>query len=309
MTIRSLRPADLTSVLIHKNPFSNYVRTKDCLEWDSSSGYFLLQLVRQWIFFRKQNYCWVWIEKNTVEGIISIRQRRGKSAWEVNMLLLSPDNERAGLYLLDSLGLVSSKLNIPRLFLRLPLDSPIMEFARKTGFHHYAQERLYGYTGTKAGGWLADSAGGLNIQRQHAKSDFTMFQVYSRAIPASVREMEGLTLDEWTASRERVRGQRVHLCEKEGTVVAWFSCAATSKYALLEEVDALQDERHIEWIVSSGFSCLPRRERTFFLVFNFQDRLCAFLENNGFNPLTEFSVLAREQRVRVKQPNMVPVRL
>ncbi len=304
--IRSLRPTDLVSVLASSGSFSNYVRTKDCLGWEDASRSLLLPLLRQWVRLRKLHHTLVWIERNQIQGLISIRQRAGRSAWEISLLHLPSDGSRVGFNLLDALGFLGDMPTIPRLFLRLPQDSELIQIAMKSGFTLYAQQRLYEYTGKQAPHVPGDSPVQLSFHALDTPADFRLFQVYGQVFPERVRRWEGMTLDEWEDSREIFPWGRVYLCEKESKEIGWLDLETRGKKACMEIVAPEEDRECLEQVLLWGLEQLSSRTQVFSLAYTFQTRLCQLLEDKGFRLSNEYSLLAKEQVVRIKQPCLAP---
>ena len=309
--IRSLRPTDLISVLASSGSFCNYVRTKDCLGWEDASRSLLLPLLQQWVRLRKLHHTWVWIERNQIQGLISVRQRAGRSAWEVSLLSAAggpPDGSRVGSNVLDAMASPGDIPAIPRLFLRLPQDSELVQITTKSGFSQYAQQRLYKSAGKETAHVRTDSPVKLNFHAIDKPADFRLFQVYGRVFPEQVRRWEGLTFEEWQDSWEIFPWERVYLCEKDGKDIGWLNVKTRGKKACMEIVALEEDTQCLEQILFWGLARFSSSKQVFSLAYSFQSRLCQLLEDQGFSLSQEYALLAREQVVRLKQPCLVPAR-
>lgn len=306
--IRSLRPTDLISVLASSGSSANYVRTKDCLGWEDTPKSLLCPLLGQWVRLRKLHHTWVWVEKNQIQGLISIRQRAGPLAWEISLLHL-PSNERiAATNLLDAIGSPVKPLQTPRVFLRLPQDSELIPIATRSGFFPYAQQRLYQQKHNK----LVPASGNprvkLSFQVLSTPADFKLFEIYGQVFPERVRRWEGMTFDEWVDSHEIFPWEKVYLCQKDGRDIGWLNLKTRGKKACMEILAIEEDRECLDQILTWGLARFSSRKPAFSLAYSFQTGLCRALEEHGFSLSQEYSLLAKEQVVRIKQPCLVPAR-
>lgn len=302
--IRSLRPTDILSVLAHGNSFSNYVRTGDCLGGERDAGYLPLSLIGQFVYLRKLQYSWAWIEQNGIRGLLTIRQRSGPSAWEVSSIYLEQGHEKIGFNLLDALGMTTDLLPISRFFLRLPQDSGLLETARQAGFSLYASQRLYGLSARSSEPEKLIPTG-VRFRRKSPGEDFQHFQLYGRAVPERIRQAEGMTFEEWRESRERVLRGVNYLCEWKGKAVGWVNFKRRCGKVCLEIVASEGEELVLKEILSWALAGVVSVPEIHCLVYAHQTRLCRLLEDRGFEVVKEHSLFAREQVVRVKEHYLV----
>ncbi|MBI4334065.1 MAG: hypothetical protein HY673_22610 [Chloroflexi bacterium] len=304
------------SVLTSGDSFSNYVRTGDCLGWETASGPLLLSLMGQLVCVRRPHHNWVWIEKNRIQGAVSIRQRDGRSAWEVNSLLLSAEAEKVGFNLLDALGLVGGALMITRFFLRLPDDSRLMEIVKRSGFSLYARQLLYaGNPGKQPVNAVNEnpqrpaSGTGTRFIPTRSRRDFRLFQTYNQIIPEQMRLVEGLTYDDWKDSRESVPNETVYYCETEGRIAGWLSVLKRGRRGCLQVFTPPDSRSVLEDSFSFGLSQLASEGEIYCTAFDHQVAFCRLLEDQGFRLHREYCLLARAQVVPIKQAYLVPARL
>ncbi len=307
--IRSLRPTDIVAILASGRSFCNYARTKDCLGWEGASVSHFPSLIGQFINIGKLRYSWVWIEKNKIQGLVSIQKRWGRSTWEISSLRLAPNGEKTGFNLLDALGMVSGRLNITRFFLRLSVDSNLMEPAKKSGFTPYARQRLYRESSALPRNERPVPPAGTDLHLKRPDEDYKLFQTYNRLVPEPVRRAEGLTFEEWQESRENAPAQTTYLCEREGQPVGWVNITSKGGRGCLEIFTPPDDEALLKEIFFSGLARLPASAEVYCLALTYQTQLCHFLEDSGFALFEEHGLLAREQFVRVEQPYLAPARL
>ncbi len=306
--IRSLRPTDILSVLAHGSPFSNYVRTGDCLGGERPPASLTLSLLGQFVYLRKLQYSWAWIEQNEIRGLLTIRQRSGPSAWEISGVYLDQRLEKIGFNLLDSLAMTTETLPISRFFMRLPQDSGLLETARQTGFSLYASQRLYELS-PRSRELEKPITAGVSFRRKFPGDDFQQFQIYSRIVPERIRASEGMTFEEWRESRERVLRGTSYFCEREGKAIGWVNFRKRCGKVCLEIVASEGDEPVLKEILSWAVAAAAPAPEIHCLVYAHQTRLCRLLEDRGFEAVKEHSLFAREQVVRVKEPYLVPAGL
>jgi hypothetical protein len=203
---------------------------------------------------------------------------------------------------------------ILKVFLRVEADSAPELAARRVGFHQYARDLVYR---------LSDmtSRPALTATTLHARRrvhHHAIFQLYSAVVPIEVREMEGMTLQEWRLADGwgfRPAGLRVHLSqrrrdfvlERDGKVVLWSCIDQQSRHVQLtaqgdEPADVVREAlRH-------GLAQLPFGGAVTCAVRSYQPSLLPLLEGEGFVLRAEHALLGQSLTVRVPQRQFVPAR-
>src|SRR4030042_2306385 len=143
--IRPFLPIDLIDILLQGKSLSNRAKTKGNISRQERRFLTSATLLGQWLNPQGRRSSWVWAKGLRLQGLASARNRSSTSAWEVDRLLLSEDDEECCLSLLERLSLVGEESGVEKVFLRLPDESPLVDAAKETGFAPHIHETLYGW--------------------------------------------------------------------------------------------------------------------------------------------------------------------
>src|SRR5713101_2494625 len=143
--IRVILPTDLVSLLAFENKaLANQVVTKSSLSKAHEKPGPVGPVTDQWLSL--ENYkTWVSIQGLTIEGLVSVHSRSKRTAWEIEWLVLDPDpfnRDKVCLELLQHLAEDGVGSGIEVIFLRLAMDSPESDLARRAGFWPISVESL-----------------------------------------------------------------------------------------------------------------------------------------------------------------------
>jgi hypothetical protein len=140
--------------------------------------------------------------------------------------------------------------------------------------------------------------------RRRAKPDmYPLFQLYSACVPERVRRYEAMTLNEWTAAQESIGRGSQYVVESEGRMLGWLRVAGdgdVGRFDLIAE-PAARDE-----LIDCALAKLANRERVHAIVTDFQEDVSRRLEELGFAPGDEYTVLVRRTVRPVKSARRVP---
>ena len=243
--------------------------------------------IEQWFSFATGKHTWVSVRGATIRGLISVRRRAKRSAWEVDALIDVEEDEGVALSLFSRMIGGITKQRAERVFLRLEEGSHVSEAARKAGFFPYAKETLY-----RLGS--APSSQPTEVPfRPREKSDLMgMFQLYSHCVPANVRAIEGATFREWLAAQESWGGSTKDLLvEEEGIISVWLRLMTgqTGRFSILAQSSRFS----IAEILQSALSQLNASRRVLCLVPEYNGAWAASLERLGFERLASYTCYAQ----------------
>lgn len=298
--IRSLYPIDLISLLLLPPKSPNQAKTRDGLERRS-----LLSpraLLEHWLPLRGRRYTWVSSQQGRIQSLISVRSCSGPAAWQIDHLQAS-DGERC-LALLDRVSAFAARQGARRIFLRLPADSPLIDGARRAGFSPYGLDFLYRHPGD-IGRVAVTFPQPYSLRPRSEDDDYPLFELYSAAVPISVRTAEGMALEEWRESRDRCLGlkQRELVLDKEGSVVGWLRIGAAGRVGFFEVMGHPSEEARLEMLVTWALACLSGKSPLFCIASAFQGQLLGLLGRHGFEEVAQHSALVKETALRVKEPH------
>ena len=180
----------------------------------------ILRLSRRHLWPRSEDSVWVWTEGRRPLGIASVRPRSGDKSWELSHLFADANHETSIQDLLEAATRASASQGAERVFLRLSAESDTVPVARRAGFFPGFRETLYSGRPdpTQIGHGLFDVDSRLRTRLD--KDDHDLFRIYNAATPVRVRQLVGMTLDQWRASRERRPGRRwERVFEIDGSVL------------------------------------------------------------------------------------------
>ncbi|MBM2826884.1 MAG: hypothetical protein HW403_948 [Dehalococcoidia bacterium] len=309
MMIRVLFPTDLVALVpFERKATTNEAVTKYALGKGDGNPFPMGAALEQWLFLEGNRHTWVAVSGLAMHGLISARQRSGPSAWEVDCLLLDTQgyNDDTSLQLLLHLADTGAE----RVFLRLPIESPLVGVARKAGFRPLLQEQLFSLKNPALicqPGW--DKVEGL---RPRVKADdYPLFRLYNISTPDEVRVAWGMSLKEWREAQDvGLTRSREYVCEREGQVRAWLRVAQdgdTGQFELMTLPDV--EEAITESLLHFALSKMEKRATVMCLIPQFQTRLKALLTEHNFELCqNEYCTLVKQLAVRVRQSSLAPAR-
>jgi hypothetical protein len=243
--------------------------------------------LEQWFSFATGKHTWVSVRGATIRGLISARRRARPSVWEVEVLIDADEDKGVVAALLGRMTAGVAKLGAERVFLRLDAGSPLVDIARRSGFFPYLEEKLY----VRAAAGPSPAAAGRLRPRE--KGDlWGLFQLYSRAAPASVRAVEGLTLREWQAAQEAWGGRAADLVlEDSGVIEAWLRLAKgpVGRFSVLASPGC----QALEGAIGAALERLAGAQRLQALVPCYSAGIARVLEEIGFQEAGLYVHLAK----------------
>ena len=170
-----------------------------------------------------------------MRAVAAFRPRSGARSWEISHLYATPDSGDALTALLEQAAVLSAHGGAERVFLRVEADGDTIPTARRAGFFPCYRETLYRRTTSdpepRRGLFDADS----HSTKRGPEHDYTLFRLYNETTPVKVRQLVGMTLDQWKDSRERSVGRRrERVVEVDGTVRSWLATSVRSGVGMID---------------------------------------------------------------------------
>jgi hypothetical protein len=125
--IRSFMPFDVVDLLVAGKALSNKAKTRDGVGRRDARLSDLANIVGDWFNPQLRPCVWVYADGLALRGLTSVRDRRSPHAWEINRLLVADQDRDCCLKLLEHVSSAGGRLEIGRIFLRLPADSPLLK--------------------------------------------------------------------------------------------------------------------------------------------------------------------------------------
>jgi len=237
MSTRAPRPTDLVAlVTFDEDVRENLAVTRERIAQGNDAPLPIAAAIEQWLHLGRR--MWVNVSGRQIRGIATARELAAKHAWEIDTLIEAGDGLGREVLadLLRQAIVAAQEAEVTHLLLRTPEGSLAAEAAPRAGFAAVQSERLW--TGRLA----PTSTTTHGVREWRDEDSFAQFQVYCRSVPVGARQAMAMTVDEWTATRDRhwqERGDGGLLVEQQGRVVATARYARGSgQFTLLAEPDA-----------------------------------------------------------------------
>jgi hypothetical protein len=312
--IRTIRPTDLVALVAFEGrSLPNQARVRAALGRTTERPMPVAAILDQWLPLQGGHSTWVAVEGFSIHGLISARLRAGRSAWEVDWLVVdgTPQAERAALELLEQLGRNGAEAGVERVFLRLPHGSPLLETARRAGFFPYVTETLVRWEPGPRPAAPVDVPLVAALRPKTKADEYGIFRLYNQAVPETVRRAEGIAFREWRDTQERTPGRRREwVAEQDGRILAWVRVSrsrAGGVFDVTVHPDAAGDTDHV---VRFALSQLDRRTPAFCLAPDHQPAVCrALLEELDGQAVTRYTQTVKFMAVPAPVRALAPIRV
>ncbi len=302
--MRTLEPLDIVRCLaVGMNRFPNHAITSAGISKPQSFSALIPSVSRRRLQPRSKVSALVCAEDGSFRSVASFRPRSGPSSWEVSHLYADPDSYGALTDLLEQVGVASAYGGAERVFLRVEADSDIIPDARRAGFFPCFGETLYRERGpaSELGRGLFD-ADAHSVKRRPGH-DHALFRLYNETTPVKVRQLTGMTLEQWKDSREPMgRRSRERALELEGEVRGWIGTSIRSGVGRIEVTLRPDCAALAPDIVEFGLRSLVKAKSVVALAPDYAPLLGGALEERGFRAEGEFAVLVKSLARMARQP-------
>lgn len=241
--------------------------------------------IEQWFSFATGRHTCVSVKGATLRGLVSARKRASKQAWEVDCLINASDDDNSVLMgLLDQITEAAGKSGAMRIFLRLPSGSESEDAASRSGFAPYMREQVF------FGDDLAAADPADSVRRREKADPYPSFQMYNRVVPAEVRQVEGMTFEEWSAAQESLGRTRQYVLPDGEHIRGMLRVAGDGD---IGRFDIIAEPAGLDGLLDTAIAKVANRQRAVTLVPEYQVELATRLERRGFAAGEEYTVMAR----------------
>jgi hypothetical protein len=198
---RHLRLTDLPVLAFHsRRVYPNQAVTLEHAGAPGNARPSFWQTLRTALWPGHRRRIWISRDGSTLLGVIALRRRMSRSAWEINTLITTTRNDAFLLDLLDRAVATAGADGGHRLFLRLATDSPALPVAQSHGFIPITSETLYA---TPLSPPLRAPADPSPAARRRTRADdHDLFRLYCQVTPHEARWQTALSPVEWRAAQE-----------------------------------------------------------------------------------------------------------
>lgn len=255
---------------------------------------------------------WINVERGQITGLVSVRSRLGADIWDIDQLATVPSPTQLAEYAELLSHVVSSAYaeGVQRIFLRVQAGSDAESASRQVGFCTYTSEAIHLVNRIGA----VPSQPSARLRPRRPIDHLSLFQLYSAAVPARVRQIEGMTLREWRATdgwrlypmhwhTSLSSGRRDFVVERDGAILAWLQVEPrTSVLRLLIQPQAQVD---IGEVISQAARYMPRNKQILVPIRDYEGQMQSYLEAQDFPLVARHALLSRSLAVRVVEPRLV----
>ena len=302
--MRTFQPLDIVLCLaLGMNRFPNHAITSARICKPQSFSALIPSVSRRRLQPRSKVSALVYAEGGSFRSVASFRPRSGPRSWEVSHLYAEPDSDGALTDLLEQVGVASAYGGAERVFLRIEANSDITTAARRAGFFPCCRETLYRRQSPasvpRRGLFDTDS----HSVKRGPEHDHTLFRLYNETTPLKVRQLAGMTLDQWKDSRDRPIGRPVErVVEVDGFVRGWLATSVKSGVGQIEMTLHPDYASLVPDIVDFALRSLVKTRSVVSVVPEHTPLLGGALEERGFMPEAEFAVLVKSTARMAMQP-------
>ncbi len=246
------------------------------------------------------------IEGFKIRALAVVRARAGLRSWELSHLYPSSVAAQHIGELLEWTGAQAASQGGERLFLRLEAGSPLEVVARRSGFFPGFIEEVFERRGPRE---PSDRTMHLQLRPPSVADQYGLFRLYNAAVPASVRSMSGLTLDQWRDSQERpLRRVTEYVWDRDGEIAGWLRMV---RHEGMTTVDALLHPREADrafLVCEEAARLVGDDEAIAWLVPGYQPAMAWGLRKAGWQATNSYAVLIRTLAKGVRELSMSPAR-
>ena len=312
--IRAPRPLDtLAYFLFSRRALSNHASAVVPGRYNPLTLYGFL---RQSLSLGATRQSWVALRRGRIVGLVSVAPRLAEEAWEIDYLYLQPHpslEQEVCLDLLRHLLKSAAKFSVMKVFLRMESGNPLIGVAQRAGFIHYTNEDIY-YL--RSGRFQNDKVSLLRPRRP--VDDHGLFQLYNFAVPVQVRQIEGMTLEEWRWSEgwrlqpafgpgsARTRYRRDYVLDRMESdlgLAAWIQ--ANTRSRRLDLLIHPDETNRTETILRMALATL--QPPAVLPVRVYHTHIARAAVNIGMEPIAEHALLAASAAIRMPLARQVQI--
>ena len=247
--------------------------------------------------------CSVLLDGYRLKALVSARVRSGPTAWEIHCLNL-PNNIPTEAYnLLVSICKLASSRGGHRVFLRVPVQSRIINLAREVGFIELFVETSYTKNGSKPFSIMD------NPLRAVSERDYvTIYDIYNETVPAKIKPSYALTFNEWKDAGEPIDGNVEEVVyDVGGNIKAWARITKDKYFVNRLDFMINPGEEYSVWetVVGWATSRDDNLDPYFVLVPDYEQTLKWTLERIGFVPGNSYQFMSIPLAVNAEEPTLI----
>jgi hypothetical protein len=293
---RAILPTDFLALMAHRGlSCRNEARPFERLGAADASPNPIEAALDPWLPFATGRRAWISAQRGRLHGLVSVRRRGGRQAWEIDCLIDATADLSAVTGLLECATLEAGRTGTEKIFLRLPAESALLPVARTAGFAPYANETLYFRSAP-----LDDLQGSGPVREMTQQDLYPAFRLYNLSQPETRRRLEATTFAEWQASLEQrwLKGGVQFVAEAEGQLTGIIRAARLPQGLLVDVLAKWQSPEKTRDLVGAAIRTTGAVHNGCFVLIGEESGLAGGFENLGFRPLSSYvSLLCRTASV------------
>jgi hypothetical protein len=296
---RPVLPTDLLTLAAFNGRLPpNEAWTRDRLGVNETANAFETALEQCLAFIKRRN-AWISFRRQRLRGLIGVRQRGGRQAWEIDCLMDATSERDALPPLLEGMLSEAPGHDVEKVFLRLKANCDLMDSVREAGFLPYQNEVLYH-------GHISVPPSRQGLRLMTPADSYPVFRLYNLATPETVRRYEAATYGEWQAAQERAwqKGGAGLVRENNGRIEA---CVRAARLPRGIAVDLLATDSALEdaaGLIAAAVAVIGDAPVLVLVAEN--ESLGRCLADAGLRPGERYVSLFQRTTRPISVPNLVP---
>ena len=238
-----------------------------------------------------------WIDGARILCLAVASRMAGPQSWELSRLQVSAGAEDCVAGVLTAVFASALKRSATHMSARVLAGDPAGNELSRAGLHPAHAETLY--RGQGSGARIDPPRG---IRPREAEDEHGIFRLYSACTPAEVRALEGMTIEQWSASRWDGPGQSdEYVLESGHRISGWLRVIALSTATDLSiMVHPECPDQDAAALTDLGLALAPAGGPAMTLVPDYQPAVGRAAGGAGLTAEAEFEVHARSVRATEK---------
>ena len=238
-----------------------------------------------------------WIDGARILCLAVASRMAGPQSWELSRLQVSAGAEDCVAGVLTAVFASALKRSATHMSARVLAGDPAGNELSRAGLHPAHAETLY--RGQGSGARIDPPRG---IRPREAEDEHGIFRLYSACTPAEVRALEGMTIEQWSASRWDGPGQSdEYVLESGHRISGWLRVIALSNATDLSiMVHPECPAQDAAALTDLGLALAPAGGPVMTLVPDYQPEVGRAAGGAGLTAEAEFEVHARSVRATEK---------
>lgn len=264
--------------------------------------------LEHWLPLKGRRRTWVTDEDGRINSLISVKSNKASRIWYVDYLQAS--DERNCYALLEYVSASAARRGVRKLFINLPVNSPMIDVARRAGFSSYNTYYIYKY-GSKSVPRPLSSPDQYAIHILSKGEEVSLYTLYHASAPLAVRSAEGLTFEEWqdrSGCCSWFERRTELLVYRGGMLEGYLRISFSGRTGCFEIIFRQIEGIGLEWLVNHALNSLGGKAQIFGVVSVAQWQLRGMLENSQFEQIAKFETMMKENVIRVEEPRFMPMR-